>query len=74
MFTFGYFLSPAQWLLVVALVLIFFGAKRLPEIGRALGKSLKEFKEEVTPEKTPGDKAKEVEARVVDEEKKESNK
>ncbi|QGG49031.1 twin-arginine translocase TatA/TatE family subunit [Heliorestis convoluta] len=70
MITFGYFLSPTQWLLVLALVLLFFGAKRLPEIGRALGKSLKEFKEEVTPEKTPGDKAKEVDARIVEEEKK----
>lgn len=29
---------------VVAVVLLLFGAKRLPELARALGKSLREFK------------------------------
>lgn len=31
-------------LLVLVVVLIFFGAKRLPELARSLGKSLGEFK------------------------------
>lgn len=31
-------------LVVLALVLLLFGAKRLPELARSLGKSLKEFK------------------------------
>ncbi|WP_328597340.1 Sec-independent protein translocase subunit TatA/TatB [Heliobacterium mobile] len=71
MYTFGFINSPLQWLVILVIVLIFFGAKRLPEIGQAMGKSIKEFKDEVAPEKTPGDKAKEVEARVIDNEKKE---
>ncbi len=36
-------------LLVIGLVvLVFFGAKRLPEIGRSFGKGLREFKNSVT--------------------------
>lgn len=70
MFTFGFITSPMQLLVILAIVLLIFGAKRLPEIGKALGRSIKDFKEEMIPEKTPGDKAKEVEARVIDHEKK----
>ncbi len=33
-----------ELLLVLALVLVLFGAKRLPELARALGKSINEFK------------------------------
>ncbi|MCW2278024.1 twin-arginine translocase TatA/TatE family subunit [Heliophilum fasciatum] len=65
MYTFGFITSPLQWLLILAIVLVIFGAKRLPEIGRGLGQSIREFKEEVSPEKTPGDKAKQVEATVI---------
>jgi sec-independent protein translocase protein TatA len=32
-------------LLVLVIVLLLFGAKRLPEIGRAIGKGIKEFKQ-----------------------------
>jgi len=32
-------------LLILVIVLLLFGAKRLPEIGRAIGKGIKEFKE-----------------------------
>ncbi|ABZ85564.1 twin-arginine translocation domain protein [Heliomicrobium modesticaldum Ice1] len=71
MYTFGMFTSIWQWLVVLAIVLLLFGAKRLPEIGKGLGQSIREFKEEVTPEKRPGDKAKPVDARVVDSEKQE---
>lgn len=44
--TFGFLqnLSPFQMLLVLFLVLLLFGAKRLPELGRGLGKFVREFK------------------------------
>lgn len=32
-------------LLIMVVILIFFGAKRIPELARGLGKGLREFKE-----------------------------
>lgn len=36
-----------EWVAVIFLFLILFGAKNLPDIGRALGKSIRGFKEEM---------------------------
>jgi sec-independent protein translocase protein TatA len=48
--------GPLEILLILLVVLLLFGAKRLPDLARSLGKSLSEFKkgrEEGTgPEKT----------------------
>lgn len=38
-------LGPAEVILVLIIALIVFGPGRLPEIGQALGKSLREFRE-----------------------------
>ena len=37
-------MGPWQILLVLAIILILFGGKKLPELARSLGKSLNEFK------------------------------
>ena len=37
-------LGPQELLLIFIIVLILFGAKRLPEIGSAFGRSIREFK------------------------------
>lgn len=37
-------ISPIQIMLVLALALIVFGPKRLPELGRNLGKGLRDFR------------------------------
>lgn len=34
----------AGWILIIAVALIFFGPKKLPELGAALGRTLREFK------------------------------
>jgi sec-independent protein translocase protein TatA len=44
--------NPLHILLVVVLLLLLFGAKRLPEIGRSLGTGMREFKQSVTGEAT----------------------
>ena len=33
-----------EWLVVAGVILLLFGAKKLPELARALGKSSREFK------------------------------
>ena len=38
------FLSPTHILLLLVVVLVLFGAKRLPEAGRSLGTGLRGFK------------------------------
>ncbi len=35
-----------EWLVIVALVLLLFGAKRLPDVARGVGRSLRIFKAE----------------------------
>ncbi len=40
-------LRPMEILLIVLVVLLLFGARRLPELARSVGKSLKIFKTEV---------------------------
>ncbi len=44
MFTLALFNSPQQWLILIIVFLVIFGAKRLPEVARGLGRSLSEFK------------------------------
>lgn len=40
-------MSPAHWLIVVLVFALFFGAKRLPDAARSLGRSMRIFKSEV---------------------------
>jgi sec-independent protein translocase protein TatA len=41
------FLTPTHVLLLLVVVLVLFGAKRLPELGRSLGSGLREFKHSI---------------------------
>lgn len=38
-------LSPAELMMVFLIILLFFGAKRLPELARSMGKAIREFKD-----------------------------
>jgi sec-independent protein translocase protein TatA len=40
-------LSPFEVIFVVAVLLLLFGAKRLPELGSGLGKGIREFKRSI---------------------------
>jgi sec-independent protein translocase protein TatA len=49
-------MGPLSWpeiLIILVVLLLLFGAKRLPEMGRSLGKGMREFKEAVTGEEEP---------------------
>ena len=62
-------LSPTHLLLILAIILLLFGAKRLPELGRSMGQSMREFKEglnskEKLEEKRPEDVEQRTNTRV----------
>jgi sec-independent protein translocase protein TatA len=40
--------GPLELVVILIILLVIFGAKRLPEIGRGLGSSAREFKEGIT--------------------------
>ena len=44
--------NPIHIAFLVVILLLLFGAKRLPEIGRSLGSGMREFKQSVTGEST----------------------
>jgi sec-independent protein translocase protein TatA len=63
-----------ELVIVLVIVLVIFGAKRLPEVGRSLGSGMREFKDSITgkgdkdadevvtpPQVTAGDQADRVE-------------
>jgi sec-independent protein translocase protein TatA len=41
--------NPIHIVFIVVILLLVFGAKRLPEIGRSLGSGMREFKDSVSP-------------------------
>ena len=47
--------NPVHIIFIVVALLLLFGAKRLPEIGRSLGTGMREFKQSVTGEATGHD-------------------
>lgn len=55
---FGDLLQPTHLIFILLIVLVIFGPKRLPEIGRGLGKGIREFKkstQEITEQLTGED-------------------
>ncbi|HEY1370118.1 MAG TPA: twin-arginine translocase TatA/TatE family subunit [Gaiellaceae bacterium] len=44
----GYFQTPWHIVLLLLIALLLFGGRRLPEIGKALGSGMREFKDAVT--------------------------
>jgi len=47
--------NPENLLIVLLIVLVLFGAKRLPGLGRGLGQGMREFKEGITGSSKPAD-------------------
>ncbi len=41
-------IGPKEILLILLIIVIIFGAKRLPELGRAMGEGIKNFKKSIS--------------------------
>jgi sec-independent protein translocase protein TatA len=54
---------PSGWelLLVVGVVVLLFGGKKIPELAKGLGKGIKDFKKAVNEDDEPQQAAKEIE-------------
>ncbi len=51
----GWFPGGPEWIILLVIVLLVFGAKRLPELARSVGKSMNEFKKGMNESKEPSD-------------------
>lgn len=49
-------IGPTEIIIILVIVLLLFGAKRIPEIARSLGSGAREFKEGVTGKDAPEDR------------------
>ncbi|MBW2731790.1 MAG: twin-arginine translocase TatA/TatE family subunit [Deltaproteobacteria bacterium] len=61
----GCSLGPTELLIIFAIILLLFGATRLPQLGKALGDTVKSFKESTTKNELEG----EDEKKALDKEK-----
>ncbi len=59
-------MSMGHWLIVLAIVVLLFGAKKIPELAKGVGKGIKSFKKEMEDE-TPVEKIEETTAKKADE-------
>ncbi|GAC1429609.1 MAG: hypothetical protein NVSMB68_01860 [Thermoanaerobaculia bacterium] len=46
-------LQPMHLILILAIVMIFFGPKKLPELGRGLGEAIRGFRDGIQHDKKP---------------------
>ena len=57
----GWNVGPTELLVILAIILVLFGGKKLPDLARSLGRSLGEFKKgKDEGEKLASDKVKEI--------------
>lgn len=64
-------MGPWELLIILTIVLLLFGAKRLPEMGKSLGTGIKEFKKSISSINDEDDDAKAKEDSAKIDEKKE---
>jgi sec-independent protein translocase protein TatA len=54
-------IGPLEIIIILIIALIVFGPKRLPELGRSMGRGLREFKNSLTSDKDDDDDVRELE-------------
>ncbi len=61
--------SPTHLLILLVIVLLLFGAKRLPEMGRSLAQGIQEFKEGLNTKEESGEAEEQKRPEAIEEEK-----
>ena len=64
LFLLGFMPSGSEWIIILLVILLLFGGKKIPELMRGLGKGVKSFKEGVNEAKEEINKAKEILAEI----------
>ena len=41
-------IGPGQWLIILLIIVLLFGAKKIPELAKGIGKGIKTFKSEMS--------------------------
>ena len=59
LFLLGFMPSGSEWIIILLVILLLFGGKKIPELMRGLGKGVKSFKEGENEAKEEINKAKE---------------
>jgi sec-independent protein translocase protein TatA len=59
-------IQPWHLIVLLVIVLLLFGAKRLPEIGRSMGSSAREFKKGISGDESPPDPPKDTTTNSAD--------
>jgi sec-independent protein translocase protein TatA len=54
-------IGPLEIVIILIIALVIFGPKRLPELGRSMGRGIREFKNSVTGDKHDDDDVRELE-------------
>lgn len=54
-------IGPMEIIIILIIALIVFGPRRLPELGRSMGKGIREFKNSLTSDKDDDDDVREIE-------------
>ena len=42
------FMSGGHWIIILAIVILMFGSKKLPELGRSIGEAIRGFKKGIS--------------------------
>jgi len=48
--------GPGEWVIILLIVLLIFGGKKIPEIARGLGEGIRNFKDSVRGDEKPAEK------------------
>jgi len=49
--------GPTEWLIILVIVLLIFGGRKIPEIARGLGEGIRSFKESLRGDEKPEEKS-----------------